>query len=72
KVKFQSIFRELSRNFKILVIPDVLAHRKSYEHDFVKKCIGHKLCTKSHTKLSFDHFFVYHLRIPKYWPFPTY
>ncbi|RRT37379.1 hypothetical protein B296_00059253, partial [Ensete ventricosum] len=30
----------LSRKFKILAIPDVLAHGKSYKH-------GHKLCAKS-------------------------
>ncbi|RRT31946.1 hypothetical protein B296_00043917 [Ensete ventricosum] len=30
-----------------MAIPDVLAHGKSYEHGFVKKSDGHKLCTKS-------------------------
>ncbi|RRT68092.1 hypothetical protein B296_00024582 [Ensete ventricosum] len=29
-------FRAPSRNFKILAIPNVLAHGKSYEHGFVK------------------------------------
>ncbi|RZR93498.1 hypothetical protein BHM03_00022014 [Ensete ventricosum] len=47
KVEFRSIFRAPSQKFKILAIPDVLAHRKSYEHVFVKKLDGHILCTKS-------------------------
>ncbi|RZS08673.1 hypothetical protein BHM03_00039677 [Ensete ventricosum] len=34
---FRSIFHAPSWNFKILVIPNVLAHGKSYEHDFTKK-----------------------------------
>ncbi|RWW50798.1 hypothetical protein BHE74_00042900, partial [Ensete ventricosum] len=46
-VEFRSIFRAPSRKFKILAIPDVLAHGKSYEHGFVKKRNGHKLCVKS-------------------------
>ncbi|RRT31408.1 hypothetical protein B296_00057816 [Ensete ventricosum] len=41
------IFCALSRKFKILAIPDVLAHGKSYEHGFMKKRDGHKLCAKS-------------------------
>ncbi|RZR78447.1 hypothetical protein BHM03_00003797 [Ensete ventricosum] len=45
KVEFRSVFRASSRNFKILAIPNVLAHVKSYEHGFVKKCNNHKtLC----------------------------
>ncbi|RZR76490.1 hypothetical protein BHM03_00001302 [Ensete ventricosum] len=72
KVKFRSIFRAPSRKFKILAIPNVLAHGKSYEHDFMKKYDGRKLCTKSRTKSSFDRFFVHHLGNSKYWPFPTY
>ncbi|RZS24065.1 hypothetical protein BHM03_00057096 [Ensete ventricosum] len=43
---FRSIFCAPSRNFKILAICHVLAHRKSYEHGFVKKCDSHKLYTK--------------------------
>ncbi|RRT37106.1 hypothetical protein B296_00049986 [Ensete ventricosum] len=43
-----------SQKFKVLAIPNVLAHGKSYEHGFVKKCDGHKLCAKSRVKLSFD------------------
>ncbi|RRT45233.1 hypothetical protein B296_00037102, partial [Ensete ventricosum] len=46
-VEFRSIFHAPSLNVKILVIPNVLAHGKSYEHDFMKKCDGHKLCAKS-------------------------
>ncbi|RZS14605.1 hypothetical protein BHM03_00046317 [Ensete ventricosum] len=46
-VEFRSVFRAPSRKFKILPIPDVLAHGKSYEHGFDKKCDGHKLCAKS-------------------------
>ncbi|RRT31208.1 hypothetical protein B296_00059062 [Ensete ventricosum] len=71
KVLFRSIFCALSQNFKILAIPNVLAHGKSYEHSFVKKHDGHKLCKKSRVKSSFDQFFMYHLVISKYWPFPT-
>ncbi|RRT66801.1 hypothetical protein B296_00023577 [Ensete ventricosum] len=42
KVEFSLIFYAPSRKFKILVIPNELAHGKSYEHGFVKKCDGHK------------------------------
>ncbi|RZS23044.1 hypothetical protein BHM03_00055889 [Ensete ventricosum] len=72
RVEFRSIFYVPSRKFKILVIPDVLADGKSYEHGFTKKFDGHKLSMKSHTESSFDRFFVYRLRNSKYWPFPTY
>ncbi|RWW40277.1 hypothetical protein BHE74_00054319 [Ensete ventricosum] len=41
------VFRAPSRKFKIMAIPNVLAHGKSYEHNFTKKCYGHKLCPKS-------------------------
>ncbi|RZS29188.1 hypothetical protein BHM03_00062884 [Ensete ventricosum] len=68
KVEFRLVFRAPPQNFKILAIPNVLAHWKSYVHGFVKKCNGHKLCTKS----SFIQFFVRHVGISKYWPFPTY
>ncbi|RWV76943.1 hypothetical protein GW17_00062304 [Ensete ventricosum] len=68
KVEFRSIFGALSRYFKILAIPNVLAHGKSYEHYFVKKCNSYKLCAKSR----FDQFFVHCLEISKYWPFPAY
>ncbi|RZS23046.1 hypothetical protein BHM03_00055891, partial [Ensete ventricosum] len=71
-VEFQSVFRLPSRKFKILAIPDVLAHRKSYEHGFMKKHNGHKLCTMSRTESSFNRFFVHHLENSKYWPFPMY
>ncbi|RRT83497.1 hypothetical protein B296_00001449 [Ensete ventricosum] len=68
KVEFQSIFRAPSRKFKILAIPNVLAHGKSYEHGCTKKCDGHKLCVK----LSFDRFFVHHLINSEYYQFRTY
>ncbi|RWW61656.1 hypothetical protein BHE74_00031282 [Ensete ventricosum] len=68
KVEFRSVFHAPSQKFKILDIPNVLTHGKSYEHSFTKKCDGHKLCTK----LSFDRFFVHRLRNSKYWTFPTY
>ncbi|RZR82659.1 hypothetical protein BHM03_00009115, partial [Ensete ventricosum] len=64
--EFRSIFRAPSRKFKILAIPNVLANGKSYEHGFVKKCYGHKLCAKS----SFDWFFMDRLQNSKYLPFP--
>ncbi|RRT35207.1 hypothetical protein B296_00057496 [Ensete ventricosum] len=37
-----------------------------------EKCDGHKHCTMSLAKSSFDRFFMYHLRNSKYRPFPTY
>ncbi|RWV92158.1 hypothetical protein BHE74_00024449, partial [Ensete ventricosum] len=58
----RSFFRATSRNFKILVIPNLFAHGKSYKHGFIKKHDAHKLCTKSR----FDRFFVHHLKILKY------
>ncbi|RWW02346.1 hypothetical protein GW17_00034574, partial [Ensete ventricosum] len=64
-VKLRSIVRATSRNFKILAIPNVLAHGKSYELGFMKKFNGHKLCLKSRTKLSFDRFFMHRLGISK-------
>ncbi|RZS16930.1 hypothetical protein BHM03_00049003, partial [Ensete ventricosum] len=57
RVKFRSVFRVPSRKFKILAILDKLAHRKSYEHGFVKKFDSHKLCAMSHAESSFDRFF---------------
>ncbi|RWW42685.1 hypothetical protein BHE74_00051741 [Ensete ventricosum] len=66
QMKFRSVFRAPSRKFKILVIPKVLAHEKSYEHSFTKKCDCHKLCAKSHAKSSFDRFFVHRLGNSKY------
>ncbi|RRT68158.1 hypothetical protein BHE74_00046976, partial [Ensete ventricosum] len=67
-VEFRSNFCPPSQKFKILAIPNILALGKSYEHGFMKKCDGHKLCAKS----SFDRFFMHRLRNSKYWPFPTY
>ncbi|RWW69711.1 hypothetical protein BHE74_00022677, partial [Ensete ventricosum] len=72
KVELRLVFRAPSRKFKILALPDVLAHGKSYEHSLMKKCKGHKLCVKSRAKSSFDRFFVHHFRNSKYCPFPTY
>ncbi|RWW79654.1 hypothetical protein BHE74_00012040 [Ensete ventricosum] len=72
KVEFRWVFRAPSLNFKILAIPNVLAHEKSYEHGFTKKCNNHKLCAKSHAKSHFDRFFVHRLVISKYWPLPAY
>ncbi|RWW51356.1 hypothetical protein BHE74_00042309, partial [Ensete ventricosum] len=63
-----SVFHAPSRKFKILAIPDVLAHGKSYDHGFVKKHDGHKLYTES----SFDRFFVHRLENSKYWSYPSY
>ncbi|RZR91207.1 hypothetical protein BHM03_00019287 [Ensete ventricosum] len=48
-----------SQKFRILLIPNLLAHGKSYEHGFMKKYDGHKLCTKSR----FNHFSDIFLRI---------
>ncbi|RWW37398.1 hypothetical protein BHE74_00057493 [Ensete ventricosum] len=64
----RSIFRAPSQKFKILANPNVLAHGKSYEHDFMQKRDGHELCAK----LNFDLFFVHHLGNSKYWPLPSY
>ncbi|RRT31206.1 hypothetical protein B296_00059114 [Ensete ventricosum] len=50
KVGFRSVFCAPSQNLKILAIPNVLAHEKSYKHGFAKKRYGHKLYARS----SFD------------------
>ncbi|RWW35431.1 hypothetical protein BHE74_00059628, partial [Ensete ventricosum] len=60
-VKFRSVFCSPSQKLKILAIPNVLVHGKSYEHGFVKKHYGHKLYAKSCAMSSFDRFFVHHL-----------
>ncbi|RRT71521.1 hypothetical protein B296_00017898 [Ensete ventricosum] len=57
-----------SWKFKILAIPNVLGHGKSYEHGFEKKYDGRKLCAKS----SFNQFFVDRLRNSKFKPFSMY
>ncbi|RWV78449.1 hypothetical protein GW17_00060587, partial [Ensete ventricosum] len=72
KVEFRLVFHALSQNFKILAIPNVLAHGKSYEHGFAKKRDGPKLYAKSRAKSSFVRFFVHLLKILKYMPFPMY
>ncbi|RWW39014.1 hypothetical protein BHE74_00055728 [Ensete ventricosum] len=33
----------------------MIAHGRSYEHGFMKKRNGHKLCAKSRAESSFDH-----------------
>ncbi|RWV86072.1 hypothetical protein GW17_00052077 [Ensete ventricosum] len=66
EVEFLSVFLALSQKFKILAIPNVLAHGKSYELGFFKKRDGQKLCAKSRSKLTFDQFFMHHLRDSKY------
>ncbi|RWV98438.1 hypothetical protein GW17_00038720, partial [Ensete ventricosum] len=68
RVEFRLVLHVPSRKFKILAIHDVLAHGKSYEHGFMKKCDGQKLCAES----SFDRFFVHRLGNSKYWSFPSY
>ncbi|RRT63973.1 hypothetical protein B296_00035458 [Ensete ventricosum] len=57
-----------SQKFKILAIPNVLGHGKSYEYGSTKKHDDHTLCTKS----SFNRFFVYCLRNSKFKSSPTY
>ncbi|RRT39401.1 hypothetical protein B296_00034768, partial [Ensete ventricosum] len=69
KVEFQSVFHTSSQKFKIQANSNVLALRKSYEHGFTKKHDGHKLCTKSRAKSSFDRFFMHRLENLKYYLF---
>ncbi|RWW36235.1 hypothetical protein BHE74_00058757 [Ensete ventricosum] len=66
RVEFLVVFCAPSWNFKILAIPNILAHGKSYENYFVKKCDGYKLCAKLHVESSSDRFFMHRLRILKY------
>ncbi|RRT31887.1 hypothetical protein B296_00058056, partial [Ensete ventricosum] len=61
RVVFRSVFHTKSQKFKILVIPVLLVHGKSYKHGFTKKYDGRKLCLKSRVESSFDRFFVHHL-----------
>ncbi|RWW35773.1 hypothetical protein BHE74_00059261, partial [Ensete ventricosum] len=70
--EFRSVLRAPSRKFKILANPNVLAHGKSYDHGFMKKHDGHKLCAKSRAESSFDRLYVHRLGNLKYWPFLTY
>ncbi|RZS07099.1 hypothetical protein BHM03_00037858, partial [Ensete ventricosum] len=62
EVEFRLVFGAPSQKFKILAIPNVLANGKKYERGFVKKCDGHKLCTKSRAKSCFDQFFMHRLK----------
>ncbi|RWV77561.1 hypothetical protein GW17_00061590 [Ensete ventricosum] len=71
-IEFRSVFRAPSRKFKLLAIPNVLAHWKLYEHGFPKKSDDHKLCANSRAKSSFDRIFMHRLRNSKYWRFPMY
>ncbi|RWW37472.1 hypothetical protein BHE74_00057405, partial [Ensete ventricosum] len=71
-IEFRSVFRAPSRKFKILAIHDVLAHGKSYEHGFMKKCYGQKTLREVARESSFDRFFVHRLGNSKYWPFTMY
>ncbi|RWW56488.1 hypothetical protein BHE74_00036782, partial [Ensete ventricosum] len=71
-IEFRSVFRAPSQKLKILAIPNVLAHGKSYELGFMKKRDNHKVCTNSRSKSTFDRFFMHHLKNSKYGPFPTY
>ncbi|RRT33535.1 hypothetical protein B296_00035081, partial [Ensete ventricosum] len=64
--EFRSIFHAPSRKFKILVFPILLAHANSYKYALAKKYDGHKLCSKSRAKSSFDRFFMHCLRNSKY------
>ncbi|RWW61839.1 hypothetical protein BHE74_00031080, partial [Ensete ventricosum] len=64
--EFRSVFCSPSRKLKILAIPNVLVHGKSYKHGFLKKRDGYKLCAKSCVMSSFDWFFVHHLGNSKY------
>ncbi|RWW58747.1 hypothetical protein BHE74_00034354, partial [Ensete ventricosum] len=66
--EFRSVYRAPSEKFKILAIPKVLAHGKSYEHGFMKKRDNHKLFAQSR----FDWFFMHRLGNLKYWPCSTY
>ncbi|RWW38779.1 hypothetical protein BHE74_00055955, partial [Ensete ventricosum] len=52
--KFRSIFHAPSQNFKILTIPNVLAHWKSYKHSFAEEYDSHKLYAESRVKSRFD------------------
>ncbi|RWV86074.1 hypothetical protein GW17_00052075, partial [Ensete ventricosum] len=69
--KFRSVYRALSQKFKILAIPNVLAHWKSYEHDFMTEYDVHKLWALLRAKLSFDRFFMHCLKNLKYQPLPA-
>ncbi|RRT33454.1 hypothetical protein B296_00039131 [Ensete ventricosum] len=70
KVEVRLVFCAPSRKFKILAIPGVLAHGKSYELGFTKKLDGHKHCAKLHAESSFDRFSMHRLENSKYWSFP--
>ncbi|RZR71135.1 hypothetical protein BHM03_00003766 [Ensete ventricosum] len=53
KVEFRSIFCAPSQKFKILAIPNVLAHGELYEHGFTKNAIIINFA-QSHTQVPID------------------
>ncbi|RWW39696.1 hypothetical protein BHE74_00054946 [Ensete ventricosum] len=66
-VAFRSIFHAPSQKFKILAIPDEIAHWKSYEHGFAKKLDGHILCAnraQSRVSIGFSVDFRSVIRVP--------
>ncbi|RWV83023.1 hypothetical protein GW17_00055426, partial [Ensete ventricosum] len=61
--KFRSIFHAPSQKLKILAIPNILDHWKSYELGFTKKHYDHNLFL---AKSSFDRYFMHRLENSKY------
>ncbi|RWW75601.1 hypothetical protein BHE74_00016372, partial [Ensete ventricosum] len=55
-VECRLVFCSPSRKLKIVDIPNVLAYGNSYEHYFMKKRDGHKLCPESCAKSSSNSF----------------
>ncbi|RZS25938.1 hypothetical protein BHM03_00059215, partial [Ensete ventricosum] len=53
-VEFRSVFHAPSQKFKNTGHSDILAHCKSYEHGYAKKCNDHKLCTQSQVSINFS------------------
>ncbi|RWW42634.1 hypothetical protein BHE74_00051877 [Ensete ventricosum] len=64
----RSVIRPPSQKFKILSIPNILAHGKSNMQGFMKNHDGHKLYVMSRL----DQFFVHHHGNSKYFSFPMY
>ncbi|RWV90836.1 hypothetical protein GW17_00046933 [Ensete ventricosum] len=59
--RFNQIFAHQLENSKILAIPSVLVHGRSYEYGFMKKYDGLKL----YAKWRFDRYFMIQLRYSK-------
>ncbi|RRT73273.1 hypothetical protein B296_00026753 [Ensete ventricosum] len=57
EVEFRSVFRSPSRKLKMLAIPNILVHGKSYEYGFAKKHDVHKHCAKSQVESNGMHGF---------------